>query len=140
MPEDECGQVLKGTTLEVYRFLLKRNKPVGTREVQRALNLSSPSVATYHLAKLEEVGLLRRENGAFVVNKFVLEYSIKVSHFLVPRYLFYAIFAVAVLLIELTFMKPVSLTREYVFSVVATCIFVVVFSYETVKTWLRGNL
>jgi len=137
---DECGQVLKGTTLEVYRFLLKKNKPLGIREIQRALNLSSPSVATYHLTKLEEVGLIKRESGGYVVNKFLLEYSIKISRFLIPRYLFYAVFAVAVLITELTFMKPVLLTREYVFSVVATAIFVLAFSYEALKTWLRGTL
>ena len=140
MSADECGQVLKGTTLEVYRFLLKKNKPLGIREIQRALNLSSPSVATYHLTKLEEVGLIKRESGGYVVNKFLLEYSIKVSRFLIPRYLFYAVFAVAVLITELTFMKPVLLTREYVFSVVATAIFVFAFSYEALKTWLRGTL
>ncbi len=42
---NEAGTVLKGTTLEVYRFLLKSGKPVGVRGVQRALNLSSPSLA-----------------------------------------------------------------------------------------------
>jgi predicted transcriptional regulator len=59
---DQTKDVLKGTTLEVYRFLLKSNKPVGTRELQRALNLSSSSVATYHLSKLEDAGLLKRES------------------------------------------------------------------------------
>lgn len=60
---DESKEVLKGTTLEVYRFLLKSRKPVGTRELQRAMNFSSSSVATYHLSKLEDAGLLKREKG-----------------------------------------------------------------------------
>jgi len=119
---------------------LKQRKPLGVREIQRALSLSSPSVADYHLSKLEEVGLLKRQNGAYTVNKFLLEYSVKVSYFLVPRYLFYAIFAVAVLIIELTLFKPIIITREYIFSVVVTAIFVLVFCYETAKTWLRGTL
>ena len=138
--DDESKEVLRGTTLEVYRFLLKSNKPVGTRELQRALNLSSSSVATYHLSKLEDTGLLKREAGGFTVNKFLLENSIKISRFLVPRYFFYAIFAIAVLLIELTVLKPVLLYREYVFSTVATGIFAFFFCYETMKTWIRGNL
>jgi len=137
---DESEKNLEGTTLEVYRFLLKQRKPLGVREIQRALSLSSPSVADYHLSKLEEVGLLKRQNGAYTVNKFLLEYSVKVSYFLVPRYLFYAIFAVAVLIIELTLFKPIIITREYIFSVVVTAIFVLVFCYETAKTWLRGTL
>jgi len=138
--DDESKEVLRGTTLEVYRFLLKSSKPVGIREVQRALNLSSSSVATYHLSKLEDAGLLKREAGGFTVNKFLLENSIKINRFLVPRYFFYAIFAIAVLLIELIVLKPTVLYREYVFSTLATGIFVFFFCYETAKTWIRGNL
>jgi len=138
--DDESKEVLRGTTLEVYSFLLKSNKPVGTRELQRALNLSSSSVATYHLSKLEDAGLLKREMGGFTVNKFLLENSIKISRFLIPRYFFYAIFAIAVLLLELTVLKPALLYREYVFSIVATGIFAFFFCYETAKTWIRGNL
>ena len=137
---DESKEVLRGTTLEVYRFLLKSNKPVGTRELQRALNMSSPSVATYHLAKLEDAGLLKREGGGFTVSKYLLENSVKVNRFLIPRYFFYAVFAITVLAVELTFMRPTLITREYLFSVLATGILALFCSYETVKTWLRGNL
>jgi DNA-binding transcriptional ArsR family regulator len=137
---DESKEVLRGTTLEVYRFLLKSSKPVGIREVQRALDLSSSSVASYHLSKLEDEGLLKRQDGGFTVNKFLLENSIKISRFLIPRYFFYAVFAIAALLIELTVMRPASLYREYVFSVVTTGVLTFFFCYETAKTWLRGNL
>ena len=140
MPDDDSKEVLRGTTLEVYRFLLKSNKPVGTRELQRALNMSSPSVATYHLSKLEDAGLLKREGGGFTVSKFLLENSVKVNRFLIPRFLFYAIFAVAALAVELTLMMPTQLTREYVFSLLTTAILALFCTYETVKTWLRGNL
>jgi DNA-binding transcriptional ArsR family regulator len=138
--DQEPKEVLRGTTLEVYRFLLKSSKPVGTRELQRALNLSSSSVATYHLSKLENAGLLKREMGGFTVSKFLLENSVKVSRFLVPRYFFYSIFAIVALLLELTLLKPNVIYREYAFSLVATGILVFFFCYETAKTWLRGNL
>jgi len=137
---DESKEVLRGTTLEVYRFLLKSNKPVGTRELQRALNLSSSSVATYHLSKLEDAGLLKRELGGFTVSKYLLENSVKVINFLVPRYFFYAAFAIAVLVIELTVLRPAVFYQEYVFSLVTTMIIVLFLCYETVKTWKRGNL
>ena len=140
MAEEQSKEVLKGTTLEVYRFLLKSTKPVGIRELQRALNMSSSSVATYHLSKLEDAGLLKRQEGGYTVNKFLLENSIKISRFLIPRYFFYSIFALAVLILELTVMAPAALYREYVFSVTATAIFLIFFVYETAKTWLRGNL
>ena len=132
--------MLKGTTLEVYRFLLKSSKPVCIRELQRALNLSSPSVANYHLSKLEDAGLLKKEQGNYTVAKYLLENSVKIRRFLVPRYLFYAIFAFAVLAIELIYLRPAVLTREYVFTTTATAIFALAFCYETVKTWRKGSL
>ena len=140
LTEEDSKEVLRGTTLEVYRFLLKSNKPVGTRELQRALGLSSPSVATYHLAKLEDAGLLKREAGGFTVSKYLLENSVKVSRFLIPRYFFYTIFAVAALIADLTVMRPALITREYAFSLLSIGILALFCSYETVKSWLRGNL
>ena len=140
MDDDVSKEVLRGTTLEVYRFLLKSTKPVGVRELQRALDMSSSSVATYHLSKLEDAGLLKREMGGFTVAKYLLENSVKVYRFLVPRYFFYMFFAVAALLVELTVMRPSVFYQGYVFSLVATAILVIFLSYETVKTWLRGNL
>ena len=137
---DESKDVLRGTTLEVYRFLLKSSKPVGVRELQRALDLSSSSVATYHLSKLEDAGLLKRQDGGFSVDKFLLENSIKINRFLIPRYFFYSVFAITVLLVELTILRPTIFYREYVFSLVATVILIFFFLYETAKTWLRGNL
>ena len=46
---------LKGKTLKVYMYMVKKKEPVGIREVQRDLGFSSPSVANYHIDKL--VGL-----------------------------------------------------------------------------------
>ena len=140
MSADESKDVLRGTTLEVYRFLLKSNKPVGIRELQRALNLSSPSVATYHLSKLEDAGLLKRQDGGYTVDRFILENSIKINRFLIPRYLFYTIFAFAVLFFELTLLRPTVLTRQYLFFLIATAIFTAAFCYETIKTYQRGSL
>lgn len=140
MSADKSKEVLRGTTLEVYRFLLKSRKPVGIRELQRALDLSSPSVATYHLSKLEDAGLLRKELGNYTVAKYLLENSVKISRFLLPRYLFYAIFAIAVLFIELAFLRPPEVTREYAFTIAATVIFTIAFWYETAKSWLRHSL
>lgn len=140
MAESEPKDVLRGTTLEVYRFLLKQNKPVGTRELQRALNLSSSSVATYHLSKLEDAGLLKREAGGFSVAKYLLENSVKISRFLIPRYFFYAIFAAVALMLELTIMRPAVLYQEFAFSVAVTSVLTGFLCLETAKTWKKGNL
>jgi DNA-binding transcriptional ArsR family regulator len=137
---EDVKETLRGTTLEIYRFLVKTNKPVGIREVQRALNLSSPSVAAYHFSKLEEAGLVKREKGDYLVSKIVLEHSIRISHFIIPRYLFYSAFAIAALIIELTILRPNVINREYFFSTVATLTFAIVFCYEAAKAWHRGDL
>ncbi len=137
---NESGDVLKGTTLEVYRFVLKSAKPVGVREVQRGAKLSSPSVATYHLSKLEEAYLLKRENGSYVVNRVLLENSIRVRHLLLPRYFFYLLFAIAALTYELLVIWPAVISREYYFTIVLTVIFIAIFSYETAKTALKKGI
>ncbi len=140
MVSDETHDNLKGTTLEVYRFLLKSNKPVGARELQRALNLSSPSLAAYHLSKLEEIGLAKNEHGDFVVSKNLLEDCIKINRFLIPRYLFYSIFAVAALVASLTLLRPATITREYFFFVGVISACALAFCFETAKTWAKGGL
>ena len=136
---DKTDDVLKGSTLEVYRLLLKSGKPVGTREIQRTLNLSSPSLAAYHLAKLEDAGLLKKENGNYVINKVVLEDCVKVSRFLIPRFLFYAVFAVLLLITELTLLRPPIITSFYFFATVGTLVCAVAFCYETARVWIKGG-
>jgi DNA-binding transcriptional ArsR family regulator len=131
---------LRGTTLEIYRFMLKKGKPVGAREVQRALNLSSPSIAVYHLSKLEESDLVKKESGNYAINKVFLENSVRISRFLIPKYLFYSILAIAFLIVELTILRPITLTREYFFFTTSTTILAYFFCYETTKIWLKGAL
>jgi Ribonuclease R winged-helix domain len=137
---DEAQDKLKGTTLEVYRFLLKSNKPVGAREIQRNLKLSTPSLAVYHLSKLEEIDLIRKTNGEYTITKNLLEDYVKISPFLIPRYLFYSIFAVLALAVELIFLQPAILTQDYVFFVGVTLCCAIAFCFETAKTWRKGGL
>lgn len=137
---DEAQDKLKGTTLDVYRFLLKSNKPVGAREIQRNLNLSSPSLAVYHLSKLEEIDLIKKINGEYTITKNLLEDCVKISRFLIPRFLFYSIFAVLALAVELIFFQPGFLTQDYVFFVGVTLFCAIAFCFETAKTWKKGGL
>ncbi|MGB9684010.1 MAG: helix-turn-helix domain-containing protein [Candidatus Bathyarchaeales archaeon] len=89
--------MLKGKTLIVYWYLLQQpSRSVGVREVQRALNLSSPSIAVHHLEKLEELGLVKkRPTGEYVLEEEVkigiLKFFTRMGRFMVPRYLFYSV-------------------------------------------------
>jgi hypothetical protein len=120
--------------------MLRKQKPIGIREMQRALNLSSPSVAQYHLMKLERIGLVRKEMGDYVVGRVLLDKCIKISRFLIPKYLFFSVLAAAILIIQSTLLRPEILYREYYFSVMTTVIFLSIFCYETAKVWLKNTL
>jgi sterol desaturase/sphingolipid hydroxylase (fatty acid hydroxylase superfamily) len=120
--------------------LLTTSEPLGIREIQRILNLSSPSVVQYHLEKLERAKLLRKEKGNYIVNRVVLDNCVLISRFLVPRYLFYTFFAIGLLVLQLTLLKPFIPTREYFFSTLAITLLVVIFCYETVRAWLKRSL
>jgi hypothetical protein len=138
--DNESTDVLRGNALQIYRLMLKTKKPLGTREIQRALKLSSPSVAQYHLTRLESAGFVKKEAGNYVIDRITLESCIKISRFLVPKYLFYSVFAAVALIIDLTFLVPPVLMREYFFSIFVIAIFLVIFCYETVKVWIKGSL
>ncbi len=88
---------IHGTTLRVYWYLFRAAKPVGVRETQRALSMSSPSTALYHLEKLRELGVTEKdEMGQYFLQDRVpvgtLGMFFKIGHVILPRYLFYAIF------------------------------------------------
>ncbi|HLI46681.1 MAG TPA: winged helix-turn-helix domain-containing protein [Geobacterales bacterium] len=86
---------LRGKTLQVYLYLLRKEE-VGVREVQRALGLKSPSLAEYHLKKLEEMGLAKEQFGRYVLIKEVkpefVRDLIKIGEILIPRLFLFAAF------------------------------------------------
>jgi hypothetical protein len=85
---------LKGNTLRVYVYALK--KKVRVREVQRALLMSNPSLAQYHLNKLKDLGLVSEDNGEYevsnVVKVDVMRNFLRVGTLIVPRFIFYPVF------------------------------------------------
>lgn len=97
------SEELEGTTLNVYAYLVKEGNPVGPREVMRATNLSSPSVAYWHLQKLEALGLLdKNKNGEYVVKeKIGVSGHLWIGRNLVPRLIFYSFFFMGILGVEI---------------------------------------
>ena len=94
---------LEGTTFTVYSFVIKENKPVGPRDVMRGVNLSSPSVAYRHLQKLEDLGLLEKnEKGRYIVKeKAKISGYLWLGRTLVPRLIFYSLFFTGILSAEI---------------------------------------
>lgn len=94
---------LEGTTFTVYSYVVKETKPVGPREVMRGANLSSPSVAYRHLQKLEDLGLLEKnEEGRYIVKeKAKISGYLWIGRTLVPRLIFYSLFFTGLLSAEI---------------------------------------
>lgn len=83
---------LRGVTLKVYLYVVKKHRPVSPRDVMRGTRLSSPSVAYRHLQKLETMDLLaKNEWGNYIVKeKVAVRGFVWVGRNLVPNPLVYS--------------------------------------------------
>jgi hypothetical protein len=78
-------------TFRVYLYVLRKKK-VGIRDLQNALGFSSPNLATYHLRKLESIGLLRREDSQYLaISKSfgVLRLFLVPDRYIIPKSFFF---------------------------------------------------
>jgi len=132
---------LKGNTLRTYIYVVTHKKS-GVREVQRELHFSSSSLAQYHLSKLVDLGLLTEQGGEYYladqVKVDVLKDFLKFGTFIVPRFIFYAVFftIVTVFFGAVVFETAGSLVEMILIGLlVASC---ALFWYEALRAWLRG--
>jgi hypothetical protein len=121
----------------VYRFVFKKGRPVRTYEVQRALGLSSPSVAQYHLAKLVESGLVRESEAGFIADRVVFGNLIRVRRMVLPFQISYAILFASALVVLLTVLRPPEITSTYVFALVIIWVGLAASLFESLKA-LKG--
>ncbi len=136
MSTDKNDQIiLKGKTLQVYRFIIKQNEPAGVRYMQRNLGFSSPSLVMYHLEKLKETELIKQEGLGYVADKRILNNLVRFSNRLIPRYFFYCLFFTLGIILELTIFRPPLLTQEYVIAMIFTTAAALAFALETYSHW-----
>ena len=126
---------LKGTTLRVFWFASSQ-KDVGVREVQRSLELSSPSVAAYHLDKLCNLGLAEKDRrGRYQITKKVnvgeLRQYFKIKNWLVPRWIFYAVFVTVLFLSYVSFFLR-SISTASIFVLIFGIATMIIFWVETI--------
>jgi len=130
---------LKGRTLRVYWYLLKNPEEASLRDIQKGAGLSSPSLATYHLDKLKNLGLVSTDqHGLYSLERNVkvgvLRFFVGSGRLLVPRYVFYAVFYITLVLCYLVFLPfttgPISLLLLSVlcFGAITSCI-------ESFRAW-----
>jgi hypothetical protein len=137
--EDYIESELKGKTLLVYMHILRNpDEAVGVREIQRKLGFSSPSVSSYHLNKLQDLGLVVNEYGDYKLIKEVkigvLKQFINLGGVMLPRYLFYAVL-MTTMLITFIVQKPIVLKRESITTLVMGFVPTVILWYETIRLW-----
>ena len=132
-------QEIRGNTLKIYLFLLKRG-PSELRDIQRGLDLSSASLASYHLGKLSEANYVKQDDqGKYFAVKDastkVLEGYSKIGPAVVPQLFFFSLlFTIVAAFLSLeTF-----LGSDFTFWFILVCVaMVAVFWYETMVLWRR---
>jgi len=130
---------IRGTTLRVYWYLFRNTRAVGVRETQRALSMSSPSTALYHLEKLRELGVTDKdEMGQYFLKEQVpvgtLRMFLKIGPLILPRYLFYAIFLTTAVVVY-TAAELIQTGSAEVTAVVFGAVGAGVCWYESARLW-----
>jgi len=138
----DLDKILKGKALKIYLLLLKRGTPMRVREIQRELKLSTPSLVSYHLSKLYELGVVSKtENDLYYASNLVkstyLVDFIKVKGLIFPRFLFYSIFSTAGLFTLLIVFMPSSITPSFIFAVIIMALTTIFMWSETYRFWRR---
>jgi predicted DNA-binding transcriptional regulator len=144
LPADDTGSKssiedqLKGKTLQVYMYMIKKKEPVGVREVQRDLNFSSPSVANYHIEKLVELALVSQDGFGryYIVQKVqvgVLQAFVNIGGLTVPRLSFFAAFFTTMLIVYLV----LNFSELNVYAIGFACAGTAAFWFETARVWMK---
>ena len=140
LSDAEIEAALKGKTFLVYLYLLRHSdkEGVGVREVQRALKFSSPSVGSYHLQKLVDLGLVKKELGQYHLAREVrvglLRHFVMIGRFMLPRYLFYAVL-ISTMLLTYILQFHQTLSRYNVATLLMGAVPAVILWYETIRIW-----
>ncbi len=144
LPSDDVGRKLsiedqlKGKTLQVYLYMVKKKEAVGVREVQRDLGFSSPSVANYHIEKLVELALVSQDEYGryFVVQKVqigVLQAFVNIGGLTVPRLSFFAAFFTTMLIAYLV----LNFSDLNIYAIGFACAGTAAFWFETARVWMK---
>lgn len=136
---EDVRSKLKGTTLRVYWHLLRSGKPTTIRRLQRNLDFSSPSVASYHLEKLMDMDLVKKNTyGDYELKKTisldVMGSFVRISRLMIPRHLFYATYFFTLLIVFLVGHAH-SLSLQGFFALVFAVSGLFITGYETWRQW-----
>jgi hypothetical protein len=133
------NQEIRGNTLKVYLYLL-RHGPSELRDIQRGVNLSSASLASYHLTRLSDAGFASQDEfGKYFAIKDsqqkVLEGYSRMGPTVVPQLFF---FSLLFTILVAFFSFETLISSVYAPYLVAICFcMIAVFWLETFRLWRK---
>jgi len=133
------NQEIKGNTLKVYLYLLKHG-PSELRDVQHGLNLSSASLASYHLGKLLETGFAEQDaygkySAVQEASDRILDGYSKIGPAMVPQLFFFSLlFTILVVFFSVEIWSDAGFV-PYLIGV--SFAMLVVFWFETIRLWRK---
>ncbi|RLG80467.1 MAG: LexA family transcriptional regulator [Thermoprotei archaeon] len=98
------------STLRVYIELIKSDRPLGVRELQRKLKFKSPSTVKYHLDRLELYGLVQKTSEGYIAKSekpSILSTYVSILGFIVPRILPFAVGLTVALIVYIIISYPI---------------------------------
>jgi len=125
---------LSSTTWDVYLYILTSKETAGVRDVWRSLNLSSPSLAQYHINKLLDLKLVETTSeGKYRANEEeridILTAFVLLRGRLIPRLVIYGALFLGILISYLIYWPFRWDFRDLV--VLVVCLFsILVFFFE----------
>jgi len=140
MGSAEAGDLEKEVFGEYYRFrvylhMLKVGEG-SVKSVQEALGLSVPTLAMYHLEKLVDLGLVRKNgdgNYHVVPKSFgILKLFVIVGTWIVPRTLFIGIVFAVMSVVFLTYLPD---NEQLIWALIPSVIGLVASIYQTVRSY-----
>jgi len=140
--KERARSELKGTTLRVYWVLLRHGeRGTGPRDIMRELGLSSPSVASYHLEKLRNLGLVEKTGeGAYAPKKDVdvevVSDFVRILGMMLPRFFFYSVLFTT-MLITFLIVYPLRPDPQTVVALVFGLTACTIFWVETLRVMKR---
>lgn len=100
--------LLEGKTLQIYWYIFTHSK-AGIREIQKALNISSSGTVSYQISKLQDAGILSKDEteGKYYikeeVRRGILKFYLRIGNRVIPRISLYLIIYILGFILYLIF-------------------------------------
>ena len=134
-----ASKEITGNALRVYLYLIKHG-PCELRDVQRGADLSTPSLASYHLNRLIEASYVKQDGegkyaAVMEATSDILSGYSKIGTTIVPQLLF---FTVLFTIITVFFSyQALSIPSFTVYLIAAALAMVLLLWYETIRLWRK---